>query len=87
MKKSTTSVLLWEAQQALLAQAAAKQGKNVSEYVRDVLVPLAAEREGLPVPKVPALAKPVARKISGTHAIDYKALAEQLLAAAARKVG
>ena len=67
MKKATTSVLLWDAQQAVLAQAAAKAGKNVSEYVRDVLVPMAAEQSGQTVPKVPEL-KPIMRKAtSGTR--------------------
>lgn len=68
MKKATTSVLLWEAQAAVLQAAATKAGKNVSEYVRDVLVPVAAQDAGIPVPRVPVLAKPPAkRSVSGTR--------------------
>lgn len=43
---------MWDVQAKLLTDAAEKNNMSFSEYMRDVVVPIVAAREGLPVPVV-----------------------------------
>lgn len=86
MKKTTTSVLVWDAQANLLSAAAQKRGMNVSEYVREVVVPLVANEATLPVPNVPKIARRASSQ-SGTHAINVDELAKLIAIAVKKQVG
>jgi hypothetical protein len=85
VKKLTTSILLWDAQHELLTYAANVEGKNVSEYVREVVIPFVAQRVGKPVPKVPALEPLRPAQRSGQHVIDVAELTRAIVAELTRK--
>lgn len=83
MKKGTTSVLLWEPQHQLIQFAATKENMNVSEFMREVVIPFVAQRCGRPVPNVPKIERALSRapgtSESGMHAIDPQALAKAIV--------
>ncbi len=82
MKKVTTSLLMWESQATFLQEVAQSEGMNLSQFVRDRIIPMLAQKYGRPAPEVPLHSRPPAVSQSGLHKIkteELEALATALL--------
>lgn len=79
----------YEAHAALVERAADKAGKTISEYCRDIMVPIAAEDLGVPVPPLPDMKRgrynevlERAAKLTGMTPDEFQRQASERMAAA-----